>query len=62
MAASTVRLPPDLDRELSSYCLTRGASKNRVVVLALRSWLSDAPSAPPVYPRHEARDDEPEAA
>jgi hypothetical protein len=40
-APTTVRLPPDLRRQLADYCAGTGAVQNRVVVLALRSYLGD---------------------
>jgi predicted transcriptional regulator len=44
VAATTVRLPDDLDERLSRYCATTGAVKNRVVALALREYLEDEPA------------------
>jgi predicted transcriptional regulator len=43
MTATTVRLPEDLDERLSAYCATTGAVKNRVMALALRSYLDGEP-------------------
>jgi hypothetical protein len=54
MAAMTVRLPEDLDERLSEYCLEVGAVKNRVISLALRSYLGEGHApALPVELRHE---------
>lgn len=39
--ATTVRLPEELDERLAAYCTRTGAVKNRVVVLALRSYLEE---------------------
>ena len=39
MAATTVRLPEELDAALEEHCAATGAVKNRVVILALRSYL-----------------------
>ena len=51
MAAPTaVRLPEELDERLEAYCAAAGAVKNRVVVLALLSWLDDDAPALPVQP------------
>lgn len=41
MSALTVRLPEELEEALSDYCLQRGAVKNRVVAIALRSFLDE---------------------
>ena len=41
--AATLRLPQDLDEKLSSYCTRIGGSKNRVITIALRAYLDDAP-------------------
>jgi hypothetical protein len=57
---TTFRLPDDVDQALGAYCAAAGATRNRVAVLALRSWLGDgSPPAAPVQPP-EAVD--PEAA
>jgi hypothetical protein len=57
--ATTLRLPEDLDRRLSTYCAAVGATKNRLTVLALRAYLDDAP--PPRVALHlnepDGRDD-----
>jgi hypothetical protein len=48
---TTVRLPADVDEALADYCRRAGATRNRVHVLALRSWLGDGPvPAAPVQP------------
>ena len=52
-AALTVRLPTELDERLAAYCVTRGAVKNRVVAIALRSFLEDNPPALSVQPPGE---------
>jgi predicted transcriptional regulator len=43
VAATTVRLPDDLDERLSAYCAEVGAVKNRLVALAMREYLEDDP-------------------
>jgi hypothetical protein len=58
---TSLRIREDLAAQLSHYCAKAGATPSRVMNLALESWLGDA-SPPPVYPRHEPRDDEPERA
>jgi hypothetical protein len=39
--ATTIRLPDDLGDRLETYCAATGAVKNRVVALALRSYLGE---------------------
>jgi hypothetical protein len=46
--ASTLRLPTDVEEQLAAYCTRVGATKNRVCVLALRSYLGDGAPALPV--------------
>jgi hypothetical protein len=38
---TTVRLPPELKSQLADYCRAAGAVQNRVIVLALKSYLGD---------------------
>jgi predicted transcriptional regulator len=40
-APTTVRLPPELGERLDDYCEATGAVKNRVIALALKSYLAD---------------------
>jgi transposase InsO family protein len=47
MTATTVRLPDELGDRLAQYCATTGAVKNRVIAIALRSYLGD-PGTPPL--------------
>jgi hypothetical protein len=47
-APTTVRLPPELRRQLVAYCRDTGAVQNRVVVLALKSYLGQPTPALPV--------------
>ncbi len=39
--ATTIRLPEELGERLETYCAATGAVKNRVVVIALRSYLGE---------------------
>ena len=53
---TTVRLPVELDERLSAYFDASGAVRNRVIALALRSYLGDptragAAGRPQVRPR-----------
>lgn len=48
--ASTLRLPADVEQRLAAYCTEVGATKNRVCVIALRSYLEDRSAALPVQP------------
>ena len=59
-AATTVRLPEELGERLDAYCETTGAVKNRVIALALRSYLGDeqVPALP--VERRFPEPDEPE--
>jgi len=50
MVATTVRLDDDLHRKLAGYCKASGAVQNRVVALALKSWLSETAPTLPVQP------------
>jgi hypothetical protein len=61
MTPTSLRIRTDLDRRLAEYCTASGATRSRVMNLALETWLGDAPP-PPVFPRHEPDDDEPETA
>jgi predicted transcriptional regulator len=45
VTATTVRLPEELHDELSVYCERTGAVMNRVMAIALRSFL-DGPRLP----------------
>ncbi len=58
---TSVRLPVDLDARRSAYCVDRGCVKSRILVLALRDFLGDAPPPPVTFPRHD-EPDEPETA
>lgn len=41
----TLRLPPDLDRLLSSYCLATGTNRTALIRIALERHISDALAA-----------------
>jgi hypothetical protein len=41
VAATTVRLSVELGEQLDRYCMATGAVKNRVIALALRSYLGE---------------------
>jgi hypothetical protein len=43
---TTARLPVELDERLAEFCETRGAVKNRVIAIAVRSYLDE--KAPPL--------------
>jgi hypothetical protein len=58
MSALTVRLPEELDEALSDYCASRGAVKNRVVAIALRSLLGPSPALPVQPPDDHASERE----
>jgi hypothetical protein len=47
-AATTIRLAPDLRDRLDAYCAETGAVRNRVVALALRSYLGEPTPPLPV--------------
>ena len=47
-AATTIRLADDLRERLDAYCVETGAVRNRVVALALRSYLGEPTPALPV--------------
>ncbi len=57
---TSLRIRTDLRAELDSYCERAGATKSRVLNLALAEWLGAA-SPPPVVYREHAPDDEPDA-
>jgi predicted DNA-binding protein len=59
MTATTVRFPDELGARLEDYCARTGAVKNRVVALALRSYLGDGEDRVPALPVAR-RFDEPE--
>ena len=58
--AATLRLPPDLERDLSAYCASVGAAKSRVVAIALRGYLGGTTPALPVQPPDTDPAEEPE--
>jgi predicted DNA-binding protein len=54
---TTVRLPVELDARLEDYCAATGAVKNRVLTIALTSFLGDGPApAVAVQPLDELED------
>jgi hypothetical protein len=59
---TTIRLPEDLGDRLESYCATTGAVKNRVIALALRSYLGEegVPALPVARHFDEPRENEAE--
>lgn len=59
MTATTVRLPTELGDRLAAYCEQTGAVRNRVIALALRSYLGDGDDRVPALPVAR-RFDEPE--
>jgi predicted transcriptional regulator len=57
-AATTIRLPDETRRRLDTYCEQTGAVRNRVVVLALKSFLGEeGVPALPVARRFEEPDE-----
>jgi len=58
MAATTIRLPDELDEALEEHCETYGATKNRVVAIALRSYLGEPAPALPVARAFEPEPEE----
>jgi hypothetical protein len=55
IVATTLRLPEDLERKLSSYCTEVGATKNRLIAIALPAYLDDSlPPRPALSPRYPA--------
>jgi hypothetical protein len=52
--AATLRLPADLEEKLGAYCELVGATKSRVTVLALRTYLEGGAPALPVAREYDS--------